>query len=174
MVQLRFFHPQVMALYQVFFLFLLMGKNGEFLSTIIQSHLFMGCIWKALILCIGGSQRSSARREGSQEIPVLCCFNKHWSGRTNMLWWWAHVRFLSFPECIVVIYFFFNFFCAGLCQVGGGCTKISVNSCSDCIQSGPECAWCMQEASVTHTSSSSRWLQPLYRSIYRMVTIPNK
>lgn len=100
-----------MALYQVFFLLLLMGKNGEFLSTITQSHLFMGCIWKALILCIGGWQRSSARREGCQEIPVLSCFNKHWYGRTNMPWWWAHVRFLSFPECIVVIYLFIYLLC---------------------------------------------------------------
>lgn len=47
------------------------------------------------------------------------------------------------------------FFCAGLCQVGGGCSKTAVYSCSDCIRSGPGCAWCMQEASVTHTSSCS-------------------
>ncbi|TWW81159.1 integrin beta-2 isoform X2 [Takifugu flavidus] len=33
----------------------------------------------------------------------------------------------------------------GLCQVGGSCSKTVVNSCSDCIRSGPDCAWCMQE-----------------------------
>lgn len=45
---------------------------------------------------------------------------------------------------------FVLFFSAGLCQVGGGCSKTVVNSCSDCIRSGADCAWCMQEASVTH------------------------
>lgn len=30
MVQLSCFYPQVMALYHVFLLFLVMGKNGEF------------------------------------------------------------------------------------------------------------------------------------------------
>uniref|UniRef100_H3CML1 Integrin beta n=1 Tax=Tetraodon nigroviridis TaxID=99883 RepID=H3CML1_TETNG len=34
--------------------------------------------------------------------------------------------------------------CAGLCQAGGECKTVA-SSCSDCIRSGPDCVWCMQE-----------------------------
>ncbi|CAF95982.1 unnamed protein product, partial [Tetraodon nigroviridis] len=33
----------------------------------------------------------------------------------------------------------------GLCQAGGECKTVA-SSCSDCIRSGPDCVWCMQEA----------------------------
>ncbi|XP_053184416.1 integrin beta-2 isoform X1 [Scomber japonicus] len=32
----------------------------------------------------------------------------------------------------------------GLCQNGESCSKSVVNSCSDCIKSGPDCVWCQK------------------------------
>ncbi|KAF3857886.1 hypothetical protein F7725_011087 [Dissostichus mawsoni] len=32
----------------------------------------------------------------------------------------------------------------GLCQQEKGCSKSMVNSCGDCIRSGPKCVWCKQ------------------------------
>lgn len=53
-------------------------------------------------------------------------------------------------EFVLILQFFcvtvlkFVFFFLGLCQNGESCSKSVVNSCSDCIKSGPDCVWCQK------------------------------
>lgn len=41
-------------------------------------------------------------------------------------------------------------FFSGLCQQEEGCSKTVINSCNDCIRSGPSCVWCKQLVRVVY------------------------
>lgn len=51
-----------------------------------------------------------------------------------------------------------NLFFAGFFQQHQVCSKTVVNSCDDCIRSGPYCVWCKQLVKGKHYATSSNCL----------------